>query len=296
LNRALLAVALGCGACLARADQPQRNPEAEAGIQKTAEAFVEAFQKGDAAAVAAFWTPDGDYVDASGRQLKGREAIEKAFQELFSEHKGLKTSVRGLSLRFVTPDVAIEEGTSEVFAPDGSPPSRARYTNVLVKKGDRWYLSSVRETAFTPPGNFEHLRALEWIVGEWAGRNDTGEEEHIVLDWAANRNFLVGSFSTTAKNVPVGAATQWVGWDPLGKTIRSWVFDESGAFGEGVWAKDGGHWSVKTTLVLPDGKKATATLVLTRVDADTISLRSTERKVNGSSLPDTKEVKLSRVK
>src|SRR5262249_27462542 len=145
-------VALGYPACRARADQPKRNPEAEAGIQKTAEAFVTAFQKGDAAGVAAFWTPDGDYVDVAGRHLKGREAIEKAFQELFSEHNGLKRALRGLPLGSVPPDAAIEEATSEVFPPDGGPPSRSRYTNLLVKKGDRWYLSSVRESPFAPSG------------------------------------------------------------------------------------------------------------------------------------------------
>jgi len=36
-------------------------------ITKTAEAFVEAFHKGDAKAVAAFWTPDGDFVDENSR-------------------------------------------------------------------------------------------------------------------------------------------------------------------------------------------------------------------------------------
>ena len=50
----------------------------EAAIQKTAEVFVEAFHKGDAKAVAAFWTPDGDYVDLDGRALKGRQATPYA--------------------------------------------------------------------------------------------------------------------------------------------------------------------------------------------------------------------------
>ena len=47
--------------------------EEEAAIQKNAEAFVEAFHKGDAKGVAAFWATDGDYIDQTGRHLKGRE-------------------------------------------------------------------------------------------------------------------------------------------------------------------------------------------------------------------------------
>lgn len=80
-----LACALGSGSSPARA--AESDPQ-EAAITKTAEAFVEAFQKGDAKAVAAFWTQDGDYVDLTGRVLNGRPAIEKDFENLFAENKG----------------------------------------------------------------------------------------------------------------------------------------------------------------------------------------------------------------
>jgi uncharacterized protein (TIGR02246 family) len=128
-----------------RQARPERqgNPEAEQAIQKQAEAFIDAFHKGDAKAVAACWTADGDYTDRTGRHLQGRAAIEKSFQDLFSEHKGLKLRINSNSLRFVTPDVAIEDGSTEVAVPDGGPPSRARYTSVHVKKDGSWYLSSV---------------------------------------------------------------------------------------------------------------------------------------------------------
>jgi len=45
-------------------------------ITDSAKAFVEAFHKGDAKAVAAFWMPDGDYVTQDGQIFKGRKAIE----------------------------------------------------------------------------------------------------------------------------------------------------------------------------------------------------------------------------
>ena len=158
-----LAFAIRSGTTLNAAEpDPQ-----EAAIIKTAEAFVEAFHKGDAKAVAAFWTPDGDYVDDSGRVLKGREAIEKSFAELFTANKGLKVHIDVANIKFPTPDLAIEDGTSAVIDPDGSAPSRARYTNVLVKKDGQWLLSSVREAADAGPSNYELLRSLEWTIGEW---------------------------------------------------------------------------------------------------------------------------------
>src|SRR5206468_4286433 len=97
------------------AEEPKGDPKAKEAIAKNAEAFIEAFHKGDAMALAAFWTPDGDYTDQQGRQFKGREAIEKAFTKLFSEHKDLKVRIESEALRFVTADVAIEDGKTEVI-------------------------------------------------------------------------------------------------------------------------------------------------------------------------------------
>src|SRR5262249_23528752 len=161
-----------------------------AALIKNAEAFVEAFHKGDAKALAAFWTADGDYVDQTGHSLKGREAIEKAFKEFFAENKGLKVRIESHSLRFVTPDVAIEDGMTSTMAADGSPPSRARYTIVHVKKDGQWLLSSVRDAAYAPATNHEFLKNLEWAIGDWSDENDKGEVARVSFDWSPSQNFI----------------------------------------------------------------------------------------------------------
>src|SRR5260370_37573317 len=88
----------------ALAEGPKDKAAEEAALVKNAEAFIEAFHKGDAKALAAFWAVEGDYTDHTGRQLKGREAIEKAFTALFADNKGLKVRVESDALRFVTPE------------------------------------------------------------------------------------------------------------------------------------------------------------------------------------------------
>ena len=277
------------------AQAPKNNPEEETALQKKAEAFVEAFQKGDAQALAAFWTPDGDYTDETGRQLKGREAIAKAFQELFAEHKGLKLRIESTGMRFLTPDVAVEDGTTEVASPDG-PPSRVRFTAVHVKKDGTWLLGSVRDAPFTPPSNHEQLRGLDWAIGDWAMDSGKGETERLSFAWTENESFVVATFATTAGDVAISSATVWIGWDPLGKRVRSWLFDSTGGFGEGSWTQDGKKWVVKSNSVLRDGKKMTATYVIGSVDADTITLQAKDRSLDGKAMPDSKEVKLKRVK
>jgi uncharacterized protein (TIGR02246 family) len=293
---ALPALAFALAAPPAPAGQPTGDPKDRDAIAKNAEAFTEAFLRGDAKAVADLWTPDGDYTTQTGRRLKGREAIEKALRAFFSENKGLKVRIESDSLRFVTPEVAVEDGTTFVLPPDGSPPSRARYTIVHVKKDGQWFLSSVRDAPFAPPGNHERLRGLEWAVGDWSAESDKGDARHLSVSWTDNQNFLIGSFAATVKGVSVGRATHWIGWDPQAKRIRSWIFDAAGGFGEGSWTRDGDGWVIKTRSVLQDGKNATATFFLRRVDADTLTLQARDRTVDGKPAPDTPEFKLKRVK
>ncbi len=273
------------------------NPEAEAALLKRAEAFVEAFHKGDAKAVAEFWTTDGDYTDVSGKRHSGRETIQKSFTAFFAENKGAKLRIEIESLRFITPEVAIEDGITAVLSPDGGPPSRAKYTIVHVKKDGQWQIGSVRESVYTPPSNYEHLNGLEGLLGSWAAEGaDGGEVARISFSWSENQNFITSTFATSFKNVIVGAGTQWIGWDPAAKNVRSWSFHTNGGFGEGTWKKDGKTWTVKSNAVLPDGKKATATEIITFIDGDTLTFQVNDRNVDGKAMPDVKEVKLKRVK
>lgn len=265
-------------------------------LVKRAEAFVAAFNQGDAKAIAAFWTPDGIYRDQKGHELKGREAIEKSFQAFFAENKGLKLRINSAALRFTTKDVAVEEGTTEVLHPDGAPPSVAHYTILHVKKDGEWHLDIVKDTVYTPPTNYKHLSDLEWAIGDWADDTEKGNIGRLSFSWGPNQNFIVGTYATTFKNITLSDGTQWIGWDPVNKQIRSWTFDASGNFGGGTWAKTGNKWSVKTHTVLRDGKTVSATNHVTVLDANTITWQSTDRMLDGKAIPDSPAIKMKRVK
>jgi uncharacterized protein (TIGR02246 family) len=293
---ALAVTTLGFTAWPGQAQLPKPHAKDKESIARNGEAFVAAFAKGDAGALAALWTENGDYTDQNGRHLKGRAAIEKAFKGLFAGNKGMRARIDSHSLHFVTPDVAIEDGTSAVFSADGAPPHRARYTIVHVKKEGKWLLSSVREALLPPPSNREHLSDLEGLVGDWASEADKGKVERASLAWSPNQNYLVGGVWTTLNNAPISSSRLRIGWDPSAKRIRSWLFDETGGFSEGTWARDGKKWVVKTASVLQDGKKAAVTFVVTPIDADTVAWQARDRSVNGKSLPDGKEVRMKRVK
>lgn len=264
-------------------------------IAKNADGFVAAFHKGDAKGIAAFWAPEGDYTDLTGRHLQGRDAIQKAFTQLFADNKGLKVRIESESLRFVTPEVAIEDGMTAVIPTDGGPPTRAKYSIVHVKKEGKWLLGSVRDTPYSPPTQYPHLRELEWLVGDWADANDKGAVARAAYSWAKDQNFLLMTFTTTFKNISIGGGTQWIGYDAAAKQIRSWTFELNGGFGAGTWTKDGKKWTIKTVATTADGTKVTLTTVLTPTDADTYTLQVKGLTVGDRSLPDS-EIKMKRVK
>src|SRR5215471_7157937 len=132
--------------------------------------------------------------------MKGRKAIEDMYSELFAANKGLKLRIDVASLRFPAPDLAIEDGTSTVLSPDGEAPSRARYSNVLVKRDGKWLLLSVREAADTGPSNHEFLRGLDWMVGEWVDDDTGAAAGRLVFEWAPGQNFLISTRTAEFKD------------------------------------------------------------------------------------------------
>lgn len=275
---------------------PKVGAKATPGKGKRAREFLAAFNRGDAKAVAGFWAPEGEYIDQVGKKVKGRADLEKLYEKVFAGNKGAKLSVTVTSARLLTPDVALEEGLTEVAPADGGPPTVAAFSAVLRKIDGEWYFESVRESVAHPPSNAKHFADLEWLLGDWKGEETKGESSTASYSWAENQNFIVCRFTTTLKGVPVAGGTQWIAWDAIDKKVRSWSFYSGGGFGEAVWTRDGDKLVIKTTARTAAGKKVSVTNILTRVDDDNATWQVTKLTVDGKMLPDPAPQKLKRVK
>jgi uncharacterized protein (TIGR02246 family) len=264
-------------------------------IRKAAADYLEAMNKGDREAVLAFWAPDADYVDESGKTTKGRDAIAALFKESLPRPKGSKVTGRSNSLKFLRPEVAVEDGVLEYTDPDGTKESN-RFVVVWVKSGDRWLISSARdlpaEAADLPSLTYPRLQPLEWLVGEW---EDTGGKLGVKLAcrWGPNKSFLLMDYTVKREGGEPLTVTQRVGWDGFNGMVRSWVFDAEGGFAEGRWQRDGNRWVVGTAGVLPDGGRGGSTDVWQFVDDNTFTWRSVDREVDGQPVADV-EVKFAR--
>ncbi len=264
-------------------------------IHKTAEAFVAAFEKGDARAVASFWTPDGDYTDLAGRSLRGRDAILASYTETFANGPRLRLRIEVASLKFPTPQTAVEDGTTSVIGPDGTVLARANYTNVLVEKDGRWLLSSVRESPYTPPSKREDLRPLDWALGVWEHDVDEGPVGVIGFERTPDGNFIQSFRAVRVNGRLLENGTQTIGWDAAAKQIRSWNFESDGGFGESTWSNSGDTWTITTESVLSSGSTMESTNIVRRIDDDNITVQTVDQKLDGKAIPNGPVMKMKRV-
>jgi uncharacterized protein (TIGR02246 family) len=267
----------------------------EQAIRQASTAYIAAMVAGDLDGVMAFWAPDADYIDESGKLTRGKDQIAALFKKTLPDLKGSKITGTQHSLKFLRPEVALQDGTIEVTTATGTKDS-SRYAVVWNKVGDKWLIDSVRDlpsqVTDLPSIASAQLRDLEWLVGEWQDQ-DAKADVSLKVQWTANKAFLLMDYNVKREGMDPLEVTVRVGWDGASGRIRSWTFDSQGGFGEGFWEKDSKKWVVGTSGVLPDGGTGGATNIYEFVDANNFVWRSTDRDVDGQPLADA-EVKFAR--
>jgi uncharacterized protein (TIGR02246 family) len=264
-------------------------------IKQALAAYVDAFNKHDAAAVASHWTEQGVHVNKeTGARTRGREALAKDFAALFAESPAIVLSGSADEIRLVGADAAMIDGVSTVVVPNEEPVQSA-FSAILVKQGDKWLIDAVHESDLPVPESAQAvLQPLAWMVGSWQDETD-GAAVTTRTRWAAGESFLVRSYNVAREGIEPFEGTQVIGWDPVAEQIRSWTFSSDGSFGEGFWSKNGGDWMVRTVQTLPDGRIASGTQVITRVDDDTASVQMIAKEIDGAPEPSADPVTMKRI-
>ncbi len=263
----------------------------EAAIRANVDKYVESYNRRDSKSMAGMWSPEAVYQDPSmGEGVVGRDAIAKQLDDVFAGAKDAKLAVTIDSIDFVSPNVVIEKGVADITYSAGDP-EKFEYSAVHVKRDGQWLLDRVSEVEVPPPppSHYEQLKELEWMVGRWI---DSDETATIQTDcaWTKNKNFLTRSFAVVVGDQIGMSGMQVIGWDPAAKQIRSWVFDSDGTFGEGTWSRDEDTWTIKQVGTLPDGKKSSATHIITRLDDNSSTWQSIDRTTDGEIEPNIEEV------
>jgi len=292
-------VAVVAALCLA-ATAAEPSGRDEAGVRAASQRYREALDRGDGAALAALWTAEGDIVDAQGAVLAGRAAVATTTKPS-ADAPQPSFRINDTTLRFLTADVALEDGTVEVSLPGLARPLQGRFSATWVREADGWKIAALREDRLDAEANPEKLEDLDWMVGDWvvvddrAGKTDAVASEpttaviEMKVRWNANRTFLLRDVKIMAPGSADETAalhvTQRIGWDPLSRQIRSWVFSSDGGYGEAAWSRDGDSWVARTTGVLPDGTRTASLNVYTFDGKDRCTWRSLPTHVGGEHTP-----------
>jgi uncharacterized protein (TIGR02246 family) len=122
----------------------QATPDAE--FKKIADAFSQAWAKGDAKGIAALHSTEAVRVMGTGEPaVNGRAAIEQSLTTaLTGPYKGTTLKITSNAYRKVTEDTYIGEGTYEVAggSPPPGTPMRGQYMNTMVRQGGRWLIAA----------------------------------------------------------------------------------------------------------------------------------------------------------
>jgi uncharacterized protein (TIGR02246 family) len=264
---------------------------AEKAIRQAADAFADAYNRGNADAIAARWTPDGEYTIGNAT-VKGRKDIARTYGEFLRANPGSKMKVKIDSVRVLAPTVAIEQGTASVEGSSNGPPSSSAYTAVHVKQGDEWLMASVRESDI-PTSAGEELTDLGWLVGTWMASGDKAKVE-MTFAWIADKHFLRGETTITSNGKSSPGGMQIIGKDAQSGRIVSWFFNADGGHGYGAWSKAGKRWLINTVGTTATGVPTSSVNVLYRADENIASWRSVNRKAGNMPLPDATEVVIER--
>jgi uncharacterized protein (TIGR02246 family) len=124
----------------------------EARIQKVISDQVSAWNAMDAKAFSASFARDGGFTNIRGTVFYGHQAFEDRHKEIFETFfKGSRLAMSPTKIRFVRPDVAIVDLSTELSELHGAPPGikagpdgkiHTRLQEVFVKDKGEWLITS----------------------------------------------------------------------------------------------------------------------------------------------------------
>ena len=258
-------------------------------IIRSAQAFADAFNRGDAKAAAATYTENGEASESGGEKYVGRAAIEKAYAEQFKSNAGAKMEILIKSIRFPAKDVAVEEGLLRFTRGPKALPESSAYVVVHSREDGQWKMAVSTETG----AGQDRLEDLEWLLGDWATKTPKGD---VVFSFARDpkKPVLIGTFNRAPAGKEPLSANIRIALDPETGKIRSWGFEDDGSHSQALWFCDGKSWILDVRAVTADGAPAAERILIQRVAPDAITWRGVDRTLGDASLADTQPLRLSR--
>jgi uncharacterized protein (TIGR02246 family) len=125
--------------------------DGDAAIRAELDAFEAAWNRGDAAAAASFFTEDGVRVGAFGDVQHGRAELESAYEDLLHGAMAGATVRQGPpTVRMLTPGLAIVQGSMEIVPAGDGPVMRGHVVQIMTRVNGRWLVLEAHPKLFPP--------------------------------------------------------------------------------------------------------------------------------------------------
>ncbi len=275
-------------------DAATENEKAAAEVSAAIQSYIAAFNARDVDKLVSHWSPQGVYISRNtGERVIGHEALTAEFAGMFAGANILKLAGTTESIELISPNVVLERGTATVTR-EKTDIVQSSYSVVYVKSGKKWLIDRVtNEEIIVQPSNYQHLKELEWLVGEWIDEGD-GISIQVACWWTKNQNYLSRTYSVSNDQGVASTGLQIIGWDPKAKQIRSWLFDSDGGFIKGTWARRDDRWVVQAVATLPDGATGSFTSIFRPTEEGAYTWEKINRVLDGQLLPNVEEIVVRR--
>jgi uncharacterized protein (TIGR02246 family) len=300
VGRLSMAVVLVAAAVSAvRGESPAANSLVDE-LEKASAAYAEAFNRRDYAALADQWTARAELVEGAAR-LQGRDTIVASIRAWRERHPAASLAIQIQEVEPVAEPIARISGTMRFTQQPGATPVESRFTALRVKEGGTWRLAASRVT----PAHVTALDELGWLLGTWQADAPEQGTIQITYEKALGGYAIIGR--TTITPQPGKAALHPRGFEALevihadrdAGLIRSWVFDSTGARGDGSFVFDGTSFEKVMSGTPSDavrGRRANWVQVIAPAGDGKLTTHMIERTIDGVGLPDAEPLNFKKIR
>lgn len=271
---------------IARSQDADPNKASLEALAANAQAYVDAHNEGNPEAIAKLFIPEGEIILSSGEIVSGRNEIQQFYADLFSGEKRPRAALEAGSVRFITPKLAIEDGTLHVTRPTGEVISHHYTSTQMQQDNGSWLTASIRDEIEDVAPASEKLLPLEWMIGDWIIEKN-GLRTFLTFKWSNDGPFIDGKAITEMAGEQDTSSTYRIGWNNNRDNYISWAFDSFGGHTISQWTKNSSGWLLRTSGVTADGEVNHSTQTIepdSSLQHYTWSTR--DQTIGGGSLPD----------
>lgn len=229
--------ALGCAVAVLAAAAPARGEQratvAEA-VRTASVAYADAYNARDYPALAAQWVERAELVEGASR-VEGREAIVASIRGWLERHPQARLAIEIADVDVLAEPLARVRGTMRFSEREGAEPITTRFESLRVLEGGVWRLAE----SVVAQAHAAALGDLAWLTGSWRADGGEAGRAEMTFERAVGGYCLVGRGSLQRAGGGTVDSLMLFHPDRAAGLVRAWVFDSTGARGEGVVQYDG---------------------------------------------------------